>query len=248
MKKITLSAIVIAYNAEQIIEDCLRSLDFCDEVIVVDAGSTDKTAAKAKALGADIIKGSQGNFAEQRNEGMRHAHGEWLLYIDTDERISPALAKHILETIKNPEHNAYRLKRKNFYLGNHEWPTIELLERFFEKKSLQGWHGKLHETASVKGTIGELDGYLLHYTHRTLEEMLTKTISWSQIEAQLRIDAHHPKIVWWRLIRVMMTGFWNSYVMQGGWKAGTAGLVESMYQAYSMFITYARLWEMQQSL
>jgi hypothetical protein len=75
--------------------------------------------------------------------------------------------------------------------------------------------------------------------------MLNKTIEWSKIEAQLRLNAHHPKVVWWRLIRVMLTGFWDSYIKQGGWKAGTAGFIESIYQAYSMFVTYATLWEMQ---
>jgi len=75
--------------------------------------------------------------------------------------------------------------------------------------------------------------------------MLNKTIQWSQAEAKLRYDTKHPRVVVWRLIRVMVTGFWNSYITQKGWKAGTAGLVESIFQAYSMFATYSTLWEMQ---
>lgn len=245
MKQIKISAIIISYNAEHIIEDCIQSLRFCDEVIVVDSGSTDKTREKAKALGAILVKTEQGDFAKQRNEGMSHARGEWILYVDTDERVSPDLAKELQQAAEEQKFTAYKIKRKNFYLGNNEWPRIEQLERFFQKKYLKGWHGKLHETAIVEGEIGILDGYLYHYTHKTLEEMLTKTISWSQVEAQLRIDAKHPPVVWWRLIRVMATGFLNSYIAQGGWRVGTAGLVESIYQAYSMLITYVRLWEMQ---
>jgi len=76
--------------------------------------------------------------------------------------------------------------------------------------------------------------------------MLEKTISWSEVEAQLRYDSSHPKMTWWRFPRVMFRAFADSYIRQKGWKAGTAGVVESMYQSFSMFITYARLWEMQQ--
>ena len=246
MKDVQLSAIILAKNAEELIGECLQSVAFCDEIIVVDTGSTDTTIAIAKKHGARVVRGVDGNFAENRNIGMREAKGEWLLYVDTDERVSPELRKEIQSAIQNGTDAAYRLERKNFYLGNHPWPKIELLERLFKKSQLREWYGALHETAKVAGSIGQLHGFLLHYTHRDLASMLEKTIAWSPIEAQLRFDANHPKIVTWRLIRVMLTGFWNSYITQGGWKAGVMGWVESIYQGYSMFITYATLWEMQQ--
>lgn len=241
-----LSGVVIAKNGEELLTDCLNSLSFCDEVVVVDAGSTDNTSSLAKKLGARVVAGTHGDFAKQRNVGRDGAKGDWILYIDTDERVSPKLQKHIQEAIKTNEYAAYRIKRKNFYLGNHEWPKIERLERLFQKENLEGWYGKLHETAKVKGEIGDIDGFLLHYTHRDLSSMLEKTIQWSQTEAHLRLDANHPRIVSWRLLRVMITGFYDSYIKQGGWKAGIMGLIESLYQSYSMFVTYARLWEMQQ--
>lgn len=241
-----LSAVIIAKNAEDLLEDCLKSIDFCDEVIVVDAGSVDNTASLAKKLGARVVKGSDGNFSEQRNIGLKEAKGEWVLYVDTDERVSVELKKSILQAVQGKIFVAFRIKRQNFYLGNNPWPKIEKLERLFKKTHLEGWYGRLHETARVKGEIGELDGLLLHYTHRDLASMLSKTILWSKTEAELRLSAHHPKIVSWRLIRVMITGFSDSYIKQGGWKAGTMGLIESVYQSYSMFVTYARLWELQQ--
>jgi hypothetical protein len=76
--------------------------------------------------------------------------------------------------------------------------------------------------------------------------MVQKTNSWSDIEARLRLEANHPPVSWWRIIRVMITGFVNSYFSQQGWRAGTVGFIESIYQAYSIFITYAKLWELQQ--
>jgi hypothetical protein len=115
-----------------------------------------------------------------------------------------------------------------------------------QKSHLKGWYGQLHETPIIKGSIGELPGYLLHYTHQSLSEMLAKTIEWSTIEAKLRYEANHPRMTWWRFPLVMSRAFFSSYIAQDGWRAGTVGLIESIYQAFSMFITYAKLWEMQE--
>lgn len=240
-----LSAVIIAKNSEKLLRDCIESVNFCDEIIVVDAHSIDKTKEVAIKLGARVVKGEDNDFAKQRSIGKNEAKGEWILYIDTDERVTKELREQIIQAISSDMYAAYIIKRKNFYLGNHLWPKIEKLERLFQKKSLEEWYGTLHETAKVNGKIGELQGYLLHYTHRNLEEMLDKTITWSKTEANLRLKIKHPPVVWWRLIRVMITGFIDSYIQQGGWKIGTAGLIESMYQSFSMLITYVSLWELQ---
>ena len=78
--------------------------------------------------------------------------------------------------------------------------------------------------------------------------MVNKTLAWSKIDAELRFKSGHPRMTWWRFPRVMLTAFFDSYIKQGGWKVGTIGLIESLYQSYSIFITYARLWEMQNKL
>lgn len=242
-----LSALIIAKNSEELIKDCIASVKFCDEIIVVDGHSTDTTRELARSLGAVVVEGSPDNFSKQRMIGLEKAKGEWVLYIDTDERVSPELAQEIREKVGSTSQiSAYKLKRKNFYLGNNEWPKIEKLERLFRKKNLKSWYGKLHESPEFAGQIGELNGFLLHYTHRDLFTMLAKTNQWSEIEAKLRFDAKHPPIVWWRFFRVFLTGFIDSYIVQSGWKVGTAGLIESIYQGFSMFVTYAKLWEMQQ--
>jgi glycosyltransferase involved in cell wall biosynthesis len=246
-----LSAIIIVKNGEELIADCLDSLSFCDEIIVVDDNSTDKTADIARLMKAKVFETGNNNalqsFAEKRNFGLKKAKNKWVIYVDVDERVSPELQKNIEEVVEKKESNyaAYRIQRKNFYFGNHEWPFIEKLERVFEKDKLKEWYGELHETAKVEGQIGDIDGFLLHYTHRDLTSMVEKTITWSQTETQLRINANHPQMTWWRFPRVMTTAFLNSYIKQKGYKAGTAGLVESIYQSFSIFITYARLWEMQ---
>lgn len=245
---VRLSAIIIAKNSAEMIGECFESVRFCDEIIVVDGHSTDKTVEISKALGAVVVEGSPTDFSKQRMVGLQKAKGEWVLYVDTDERVSQELAKNILETFDyfDSRVSVYKVQRKNFYLGNHAWPKIEKLERFFRKKDLTSWYGQLHESPSFTGLTGELDGYLFHYTHRDLFSMLVKTNLWSEIEAKLRFDANHPPVVWWRFFRVFLTGFWDSFIVQRGFAVGTAGLIESVYQGFSMFVTYAKLWEMQQ--
>lgn len=261
---IKLSAVVIARNAEDLIADCIYSVNFAEEIIVIDNNSADRTKELAKRLGTKVIETKTENFADLRNLGLKHSKGEWILYVDTDERVSKELkinietviasetkqsgsSPKIASSTMSPRNDvvAYRLHRQNFYLGNHPWPKIEKLERLFKKSALKEWFGELHESPRVKGEIGELEGLLLHYTHRDLSSMLVKTMEWSEKEARLRFNVGHPKMVIWRFPRVMITAFWNSYVSQKGWKIGVVGLIESTYQAFSIFVTYARLWEMQ---
>ena len=128
---------------------------------------------------------------------------------------------------------------------DHPWPGGEYILRLMKKDGTGQWYGELHESARVNGEIGRLHAPMLHDTHRTLEEMVAKTNEWSKVEAKLRFDAGHPPIVWWRFIRVMLTGFIDSFVTRGGWRVGAVGWIESIYQAFSMFITYAKLWELQ---
>ncbi len=246
--KSNISAVILVKNEEGRIEKCLGSLSWVDERIVIDNGSSDKTVELAKKHGAKIIVDSSLDFSKLRNLGKEQARSDWIIYVDADEQVTPQLRLKLEKIVKtfSPETapHGYFVMRQNLYLG-HPWPYQDKMQRFFWKKSLRGWEGKLHETAIVDGLVETIEEPLLHDTHRTLEEMVDKTNAWSRIEAQLRFDAGHPPVVWWRLIRVMFTGFWDSFARQGGWKAGTAGWIESIYQAFSMFVTYAKLWELQ---
>lgn len=243
-----LTGIVIAKNEEEMIGECIDSLAFCDYVLVVDNASSDKTKEIAKQKGAKVIDTEINNFSGLRNLGLEKARSEYVLYLDADERVSDTLYNEILSVVyKNDQTiSAYRIPRKNYYFGNHPWPYVEKLERLFRKKNLKGWVGELHETPQIIGEVGELKSPIIHYTHRNLEEMVNKTNRWSDIEARLRFEQHHPKMTWWRFPRVMFTAFWNSFIKQKGFQAGTIGLLESLYQAYSMFVTYAKLWELQE--
>lgn len=241
----TVSAIIIAKNEEERIAKCLKSVAFAEERIVVDNGSTDKTIRIARNAGAKIITSEEKDFSNLRELGLREATGTWVLYIDADEEVGESLQKEIQHVIRSNSTAGYVIRRDTYFLGHH-WPYQDKVERLFLRNALRGWHGTLHETPLYVGSIGTLNNPIVHRTHRTLEEMVAKTNEWSALEAKLRLDANHPSVVWWRLLRVMITGFYRSFFAQGGWRAGTVGWIESIYQGFSMFITYAKLWEMQQ--
>lgn len=243
----TISGVVISKNSEKLIGECLKSLSFCDEIIVVDSGSNDRTVQVAEKMGARVFEINTDDFSQMRNLGFQKTTNDWILYVDTDERVSNELKLNIRDKIlkAKDQYSAFKIKRKNFYYGNHEWPHIEKLERLFKRDKLKGWYGKIHESPTVDGKVGTLEGFLFHYAHNNLSDMVNKTIEWSKIEAELRFKNNHPKMTWWRFPRVMITAFLDSYVKQKGYKVGIVGLVESMYQSFSIFVTYARLWELQ---
>ena len=252
----TLSVIIITKNEEEMLEDCLKSLSgLSSEILIIDDESYDGTLKIAQKYQTNIFIHKKINFADQRNFGLSKAKGDWILYIDADERLTPELAKEIKSIINTECTNAqirqqnfvyYYLHRQNFYL-NRPWSYQEKVQKLFKKDKLKGWYGEIHETPIIKGEYGILNHPLLHYSHRNIASMLQKTIEWSKIEAKLRFDVKHPKVVWWRFLRVMIGEFWHYYIREKGYKVGTVGLIESLYQSFSIFITYARLYELQQN-
>ncbi|MCL4359725.1 glycosyltransferase family 2 protein [Patescibacteria group bacterium] len=250
MERLDISVITIAKNEARQLADVMSGMPWAREYIVVDDGSTDETRTLAAKLGATVVEGKSGDFSALRMLGAQRARSPWLFYIDADERVTPEITEEIRRTMQEYREGispvAYTIPRDNYYLGAH-WPYRDGMIRLMRKDALLGWAGKLHETAQIRGKTGIFKTFLIHRTHRNLEEMLAKTNAWSSVEADLRMRAGHPNVVWWRLLRVMATGFWDSYVRQGGWRAGTRGLIESIYQGFSLFVTYAKLWELQRT-
>ena len=248
-----LSVVVIAKNEEKLIGECLKSTKGADELILVDSGSVDHTCQIAKKFGAEVIyvPTEKLKFAQWRNIGLKKASGDWIFYLDADERMTPELMdeiKKIMKAVGNESPVAYEVPRRNFYLGREmhfggAWP--DYVKRLFLRKNLQGWHKDLHEEPKVDGNWGRLKNPLIHVTHRDLSSMMEKTRRWSEIEARLLLEANHPPVVWWRFFRMMLTEFWLRAIKLQGWRDGTPGWIEIIFQMFSRFITYARLWEMQ---
>jgi len=254
MRKTKLSAVIIAKNEEELIGDCLKSVKWADEIVLVDSGSTDRTPAIAKRHKAKVINvpTDKMKFSYWRNKGLEKAKGQWILYIDADERVTPKLREEILKAISKPQSTkkftAFEIPRRNFYLGQEmrfggAWP--DYVKRLFLKKALKGWRGELHERPLFEGSLGRLKNPLIHLTHRDLSSMLEKTRRWSRIEAELLAKAHHPPVVWWRIGKVMLAEFWYRGIKLQGLRDGVVGLIEVVFQMFSRFVTYARLWEIQ---
>jgi glycosyltransferase involved in cell wall biosynthesis len=249
-----LSIIVLAGNEEAVIKDCIQSAVFADEIILVLANSTDKTKRIAQSFKypLKIIETSDEynrNFSKWRNLGFKASTGDWLLYLDADERITPILQKEIINTINKPLTNSYYvIPRANFYLGKRvhfggSYP--DYVKRLYYRKNFSGYQGYLHEEPIINGTLGYLKNDLLHYTHRNLNSMLQKTLVWTDMEADALFKAHHPPVVWWRFPRMMLTKFWQRLIKQQMWRDGTVGWISVIFECFDTFIIYARLWEKQ---
>ena len=247
MKKI--SAIILASNREKIIEGCLKTLGWVDEIIMVDIGCQDESLKIAQKYKAKIVKGGgEYNFSLWRNKGAEKASSDWLFYIDTDERVTPELKKEIVKIVKLPNGQivGYQIPRKNYFLGREfktVWPDYQL--RLIKKDALISWQGKIHEQPEIKGETDKLKNPLIHLSHRSLESSIKNTLNWSKLEAENRFKAGHPKMTGWRFFRVLFTAFWDQFVKKKVWQEGTEGFIEGIYQVFSMFFTYYRLWQLQ---
>lgn len=258
-----ISILILTKNEEKMIEVCLASAKWADEIILVDSNSTDKTVEIAKKYTDKIFQKEFEGYAAVRNFALEQSKGDWIFYLDADERISAQLKNEILKTIsdistssdiashklgnKQQASSVFAIPRKNILLGKWQkrvgwWPDYQI--RLFKKEALKTWTGELHERPEFSGKLGYLKNPLIHLTHRDIISMMQKTALWAPIEAKLRSESGHPKMSWWRFIRVVKAELLSRF-LKGGWKDGVEGWIEIFYQAFSLFITYVKLWELQ---
>lgn len=244
-----ISAIIITKNEEKIITDCLISVSFADEIVVVDTGNTDKTNSIAIKHKARIVKYSQnGSFANWRNKGAKEAKGDWILYVDADERITGELKDEILNRIPDEKFVAYAIPRRNFIFGKefkHSGQYPDYQKRLFKKDKFVKWTGDVHEEPNFKGELGHLENPMLHYKNMTISQMVEKTNNWSEIEAKLMYEAHHPKMNVARFLSAMVREFWKRMILEMAFLDGPKGIIYAIYQVFSKFTSYAKLYELQ---
>lgn len=244
-----ISVVVITRNEESMIQPCLESIKWADEIIVIDNDSADKTLGLAKKYTNKIFHYSGQDYSEIRNLGMEKSSGEWVLYVDADERVLVPLKQEILELIEKGKDNAYAISRRNIIFGEEVsygpfWP--DWMIRLFKKTDFKTWIGKIHEYGTFSGSLGYTQNSLLHLTHRDLDQIVLKTLRWSHYDAKLRLDARHPKISSWRLLRILLTELFYQGIRRKGFFSGTVGTIDALLQTFSLVFTYIRLWEMQQ--
>mgnify|MGYP001574565275 CR=1 FL=1 len=245
-----LSVIVLTKNEQERIKVCLESVKWADEIIVMDNGSEDDTLDLAKKYTDKIFKVDSEDFDELRNQAMEKAKGDWVFYVDADERVLDSLRKEIEVMITLSDFSAFAISRKNIVFGKEVrygpfWPDWVI--RLLKKSDFETWVGKVHEYPKFHGNLGYSENSLLHLTHRNLDQIVLKSLEWSKIGAKLRLDAGHPKMTGLRFLRIILSEMFNQGILRKGFFNGTIGIMDSILQAFSLYITYVRLWQLQQS-
>lgn len=248
-KQLSISALIIAKNEAEMIANCIKSVLWCNEIIVIDDGSTDETREIAESLGAIVISFKHDSFSRLREEALKRAKSAWVLYIDADERVTPTLAKEIKVMIETSDSRVFRVQRENIYFGKRfkagGWQD-DWVERVFEKNAISGWFGQVHESPKYSGEVADLQTKLVHFTHRDTVSGLHKTAAWTPIEAKELFKAGVPKVTLLTLFRKGFMEFFRRAVLKQGYKDGMAGLVEAVIQGINRVIVYIQVWELQQ--
>lgn len=245
-----ISAVIIVKNEEMMIANCIDTLRWCDEIIIVDDHSSDRTPELAEQAGAIVVKNTGKTFASARNTGREVANGQWLLYVDADERATPALMRAVRSVVQDPAAaEAYQIPRRNIHYGSWlqfgGWGS-DAVVRLFRRSALKTWRGDIHEHAEITGAERRLSEELIHLTHRSVRDGLEKSIHWTAIEARLLFAAGHKPIGMVRLLSIPIRSFLKSMIKMQAFKDGAPGWIEAMVQAMNRFLVYAQLWELQQ--
>lgn len=241
------SAVIIAKDEEERLPDALRSVAFCDEVLVVDGGSGDRTRALAEDAGARVLVNAPWpGYVAQRNHASNSACHDWVLAVDADERVTPALRDEIQALqAKGFAHAGYRIPRAAHYLGRFiratDWyPDPQL--RLYDRRRGR-WQGALvHESVRVDGPVGRLRGDLEHYTYRDVSHHMQTIDRYTTLWAE---QAYAEGQRAGALAAAFTCGwaFFRNYVLRRGFLLGSAGLTVSTLNAYYTFAKMAKLAE-----
>lgn len=238
-----LSAIVLTKNEEKNISKCLDDLSWCDEILVVDDNSVDKTIDIAKKQKASVLQHGLQDFASQRNFGLEHAKGEWIFFVDADERVSQVLRDEICQVIESDSGDGYLVKRNdcmwNKKLSHGEVGDIWLLR--LAKKGKGKWSGRVHEAWKVHGKIGKLKNPLYHYPHQTIAEFIAEINFYSSLRAEeLKAQGVHASFV--DIVLYPKAKFFFNYFFKGGFLDGNEGLVLAIMMSLHSFLVRGKLW------
>lgn len=238
-----ISAAIITFNEERNIARAIESLRCCDEVVVVDSGSTDRTVEIAGKLGARVVENPWPGYAQQKNYAAVQCQHDWILSIDADEALSEALEAEIWQLKKHgPARDAYTMPRMAQYLGKwiqHSGWYPDRKIRLYDRRKAQ-WEGKyVHESVKPHGTVGELDGNLLHFTCSSLSEHLKTMDRYTTLAAE-ELVARGRRISWPRLVADPVWTFFRTYLFQRGFLDGVEGLAIAWMAALYNFLKYAK--------
>lgn len=247
-----ITAIILVKNEKEYIARCIKSVVFCDEILVINDNSTDGTIEIINNLGNKKVKimthSLNNNFSAQRNFGISKAKNEWILFVDSDEVISDALAYEISSAITLKDQNlrsfnGFYIKRSDFIWGKQlkygETGNINLLR--LGRNGFGLWKGMAHETWKIEGLIGKLVNPLLHFPHKSLDEFLNEINFYTDIRAK-ELKDKRVKIFFWSIILYPLGKFIVNYIFKRGFLDGIHGLIFAIIMSFHSFLVRGKLW------
>jgi glycosyltransferase involved in cell wall biosynthesis len=244
----TLSVIVITKNEEANIRDCLQSVRWADELVVLDSGSTDRTASIARELSARVYEAEWEGFGRTKSRALSKATQEWVLSLDADERVPEELASEIQNILRNEQASVsgYSVPRKSYFLGRWirhcGWYPGRVV-RLFKRGAGEFTDSAVHEALTINGNVGELKHDLIHHTDPNLFHYFEKFNRYTSLSAEeLFAEGNRASVVhmivrpWWTFIRM--------YLLKRGFLDGIQGFILCMLSAAYVFTKYAKLWEL----
>ena len=243
----TISAVILTKNEARNIADCLASVRWADEVLVLDSFSTDDTVAIAQAQGARLAQRAFQDWANQRNAALDLAVGEWVFFVDADERATPELAAEIRGVSAQDSPVGWWVPRRNYIFGqwirHAGWSPDYQLRLLRRGRARYDPTRPVHELVLLDGEDGHLQNPLLHYNYDRLSQFIAKQNRYTSLEAR-ELQAKGIRARPWSPILQPWREFWRRYVTLEGYKDGGHGLLLSLLMAYYSGVTYVKLWRL----
>ena len=247
MLKYKISAIVPWFNEAHNIVEVLKTVEVCDEVILVDSNSTDNTVELAQPYIDKLLVREYIHSASQKNWAIPQAKNEWILLVDSDERVTPALKEEIItlfENIDNQPHVGYWIGRLNFFMGKQVrysgWRNDKVI-RFFRKSKCRYADKHVHSEIVADGTVGFLKNKLTHYKYVGMDAHIKKLQRYASHQAK-DYDEKTGKITGFHIIIKPLWSFTKHYFIQLGFLDGFVGLTIAYLRGYMVFMRYVKLW------
>jgi glycosyltransferase involved in cell wall biosynthesis len=235
----TITVIIPTFNEENYIQDCLNSISFANQTIIIDSFSTDRTLEFIEKYNCEVMQRKFDNFSNQKNEALKLAKSDWILFLDADERVTEKLKHEILETITQPSHNAYKIKFPHFYMNRFLYHTENKVIRLVKNKDIH-FEGEVHEKLIHKGSVGLLKNFMIHYTYKGLFNYIKKKDSYAWFQAKMSKD-RNKKATYIHLVFKPFYRFFHTYFIRKGFLDGVPGLAVATIDAYGVFSRYVKM-------
>jgi len=246
-KKVPISAVLISFNEEGRIADCLESLSWADEIVVVDSGSTDGTMEIARKFTDKVFTVPWKGFGPQKQAAVDLASHHWVLSVDCDERVTPELAEEIGSIVGRPDARAgYSIPRRTFLGGKeirHGGWVPDRTVRLFDRTRGRFSDHMVHERVIVPGELGRCEHHLLHYSFGGFGDMLAKMEGYSDLSARQMFEAGRSTGLLDITVRPLLA-FLKAYLLRGGFLDGVEGLEVAVSGALHVFVKYIKLREL----